>query len=192
MPEPYHAALRPPLPAAGVDRYGQVGGAVFVHDLLGGPLPADYDACDLIYADLPWRTGFDIFNARARVDDGRTYPALLAAVRDQVRKLGVPAVLVTGRRAVDDLDPDGITPVTLNGQAAVAAQYGDVNIPAGLDARDVLRWLAGRYGHVGDPFCGYGRTVRMFTGRGKRFVASDYNRTCVGFVAAHALEWGRA
>lgn len=189
MPEPYHAALRPPVDAPATHGASLQRGTVFVHDLIAAPLPDVYGECDVLYADLPWRTGYAIYNERAGITRPRAYGTFLTTVAAEVRRIGRPAVLVTGQHAVKRLQPDRTRVTELNGQAAVACLFGDIDVADTGDTRELLGLLAHRYRTVGDFCCGYGRTVRAVLLSGGRFVASDFNPTCVGYVAAHAGEW---
>lgn len=197
---PYHSAnLRPAHPAnAPMTGCATRGGVAFVHDLMTGPLPDAYAACDVLYADLPWKSGFAEFNRRAGIDDGRTYEEFLAAVDAAVRESGRPAVLTTGKHSLGILQPDATAPVRLswlNLQPGTAALYGLDHGP--LDPDDgstatthrVLHALARWYDCAGDFCCGYGLTGRVFAAARKRYVLSDHNPACIGEIAATAATW---
>jgi hypothetical protein len=196
MPDlaPYHSANRRPLRPAPAPMSGCAGraGVAFVHDLMTGPLPDAYRECDVLYADLPWKSGFDEFNRRAGVDDGRTYADFLAAVDTLVHQSGRPAVLTTGKHALGVLQPDATAPVALswlNRQPGTAALYG-LNPPDLPDTtHQLLHWLARRYDCAGDFCCGYGLTGRVFAAARKRYVLSDHNPACIGQIAATAATW---
>lgn len=195
---PYHSANRAPLrpTPAPVSGCSSRSGVAFVHDVMAGELPDAYLACDVLYADLPWKSGFDEFNRRASIDDGRTYTDFLIAVDDQVREMGRPAVLTTGKHAIGVLQPDATAPVALswlNMQAGTAALYG-IDLPGNADGsitttHSLLHSLARRYGCVGDFCCGYGLTGRVFAAARKRYVLSDHNPACIGLIASSAAAW---
>lgn len=193
----YHSAHKPPLtgilPADRFDATGVYRGrlAAFVHDLSAGILPADYLACDVIVADLPWRKGFDEFNRRAALN-GRTYPAFMQAVSTIMDGLTVPTYLVTGKHALAYLPkPDVVLPMRLNQDDAVAIGYrpGAETFADYGDSREFLHALAQEYDRAGDPCCGYGRTGRVFLRSGKSAVLSDVNPQCIGYVADRARGW---
>jgi hypothetical protein len=109
-----------------------------------------------------------------------------------MESLTVPTYLVTGRHAVHLLPkPDMLVPMMLNEDEAVAISYRPGS-EAGNGyrlAQEFLYTLALRYEVAGDFCCGYGRTGRFFLRSGKRAVLSDFNPSCIGYVAANADSW---
>ena len=185
----YHTALAGDYqrwPA--VSRYECATGVAFQHDLADG-LPAEFDQADVLYADLPWRQGWDKFAERAGASQRGGYNDAMRRIGALLRSFGKPAVMVTGKHALPFLKPDGAAPVRLNGAGAVACLWGVPSWQAAIDASDLLHDLAGRFRCVGDPCCGYGRAGRVFAQRGGRFVLSDLNAECIGYIAAHAPRW---
>jgi len=177
-------------------RYAIGDSVAFVHDVMAGPLPIEYADCDVIYADLPWRAGFAHYNDRAGVADDRTYRDFLAAVRDVIETRTVPAVIVTGRHALDSLPkPSQVLPVIMpvaNGQPGVALVYGMALIsewPKRGTPDGLLALLAATNRCVGDFCCGYGASAYAFLRAGRRFVASDYNPECIGYIAKNVGRW---
>ncbi len=157
--------------------------------MTSGPLPPEYKACDVLYTDLPWRPGFEEFNRRAGVE-GREYQEFLAAVSRIVNDFPGPVVLVTGKHARRDLPaPDHVMKSRLNGAPCIALSYR--LDPAKFcinpefcfcDVEMFLTWLAERFECVGDFCCGYGRVGRIFQEYGRRWVMSDFNPTCIGYI----------
>lgn len=200
MSEPaYHSVYRARIHAAPEARYAVGDSVAFVHDIMAGPLPIDYRDCDVLYADLPWRDGFAGYNDRAGAVDGRTYRQFLASVSGIVESQSTPVVLVTGRHALSQLPkPAQVVDVTMpvaNRQPALALMYGLTAAPEwlGNSPDDLLKRLASMYRCVGDFCCGYGASAYAFLAAGKRFVASDYNAECIGYIAANLGRWmGRA
>lgn len=193
----YHSAnLLPVHDIVPVDRWeGEDGSVAFVHDLLSGDvnvLPSEYDRCDVLYADLPWRSGFETFNDRAGIHDGRTYPEFMAAVSRAVIAANRPTVLLTGKHALRYLpEPAQTLPARMmgTGEAALAVFYNLVTGKTWAPSYGVPLQLARTYTCVGDFCCGYGNVLRAFAQEGKQFVGSDYNPACIGYVAEHAITW---
>jgi hypothetical protein len=185
----YHTALagqHQRWPA--LDRFECAAGVAFRHDLTQG-LPVEFDQADVLYADLPWRQGWDTFAQRAGTAQRGGYNAAMRGIGGLLRACNKPAVMVTGKHAQAALAPDSVAPVRLNGGDAVACLWGVPPWRHRLDASDLLADLAGQYRCVGDPCCGYGRAGRLFAQRGRRFVLSDLNPECIGYIAAHAAGW---
>lgn len=192
----YHSAHRRPVRVAqGYDHFDGARVTAFVHDIISGELPPAYLGCDVLVADLPWRKGFDEFNQRARIADGRSYPEFMQAVSRIVKGstgAACPTYLITGRHALPYLPtPDIVLPMRLNEDDAVAIGYrpGPETFGEFAIAQEFLHELTKHYEQAGDFCCGYGRTGRFFARAGKRAVLSDVNRDCVGYIAAHADEW---
>jgi hypothetical protein len=188
MRNDYHSAHYPEQPAPAVYRYESRYGIAFAHDVTRAPLPGEYDACGVFYCDPPWRSGYAAFAARANavaVDYRRFMGALVAAI-----PLHKPAVFVTGKHA-DKLIPADFsrTPVRLNEHAAIAYSRGFLPPKAAKTADDIGRVLAEEYRCGGDPCCGYGNTAKWFAQVGKRYVVSDINPRCIGYIAQQERGW---
>ena len=163
-------------------------GVAFVHDLCSGALPEAYSACDVLYAELPWRAGLAEFDKRAGVAVPRNYQAFMRAVAKIILETKQRAFMVTGRQGMRYLPyPSHLLETTLNGASCIVMAY--TRTPRGRMERtdfnstaDLLHWLAGQFSCIGDFCCGYGRAGRIFAEHGKRFVMSDYNAECVGYI----------
>lgn len=189
----YHGAHKPPVDAPSMDRWVGPRCTAFVYDLMAAPtLPGEFGRCDVLVTDLPWQVGFETFNKRAGVADGRTYVAFMARVSELVESTQAPLYLVTGRHALVKLPaPDVVLPMRLNEDEAVAVGYrpgGEADGHYGV-APEFLHALALSYGVAGDFCCGYGRTARFFLRSGKQAVMSDINPTCIGYIARNATSW---
>lgn len=185
----YHSAHYFERPADPIPYHSTARGVALYHDIASGlPLPEQYQQCDILYADLPWRTGFTEFNRRAGVTGDRSYQELLTAVSAIVEQ-APRAVLVTGKHAGPWLPlADRVMPVRLNEHAALAYLYRTSAQPV-ASAPELLSQLAARYRCVGDFCCGYGNSGRIFAQAGKRYVLSDHNPRCIGHIATHADTW---
>jgi len=159
-----------------------------VNDLLLGPLPVEFEQCDVFYTDLPWRAGFKTFEKRAG-KAGRVYQDFMRAVSLVVVQLRhKPIVLVAGKTEMRHLPACTMRPTVLNGDDAVVALYGRLPKLDLTDSWSILDSLARHYQCVGDFCCGYGRAGRVFLRAGKRFVMSDYNAKCIGFIGTWLKE----
>lgn len=177
----YHTALAPePFRLDPLDRAVFDDGLAFQHDIFNG-LPIEYYGCAALYSELPWRKGFDVFEGRAGVK-GRSYNDFLDAVRSAVRFLAVPTVIITGAHAVKRLQPDRAVETRLNGEKMLALCW-NISPPESEDCKDVLWLMANACASIGDFCCGYGRTARFAREAGARFVVSDYNGSCIRYVA---------
>lgn len=191
MRDDYHSAHYQEPPDRPIDGFAGPAGLAFAYDLTHPePLPAAYAQCDVFYSDPPWRSGYERFNRRAGVA-GPTYRDFMAALARHVDALGAPVVLVTGKHAAKLLPAaDWTVPIQLNEHAAVGYGYRMPQPPGMVTTAPLLLGhLASRYSCIGDFCCGCGNAGRMFAAAGKRFVMSDVNRRCIGYIAEHVFDW---
>lgn len=174
-----HSALTTPLVHKPAQRVEGHGCAAFVHDIITTPLPADYDTCDIFYAEIPWRAGFSEFESRAGT--AHDYAEFMQAVNKVVTRFD-RGILICGRTELSYLQPDKVMEARINGAKAVAAIYGDIDITA-VNTWDILAECAKAYDCIGDFVCGYGRAGWVFYRHGKRFIMSDHNAQCIGYIA---------
>ena len=184
MTPAYHTALKGErFAVAPRKRVGSPAGVAFVNDLLCGPLPDEYAACDVFYADLPWPAGFAEFERRTGLAPGRSYGEFMAAVSRIINTVPRPILLTAGKLALRHLPkPAAIVSSKLNGAACLVMTYHSDIQPGSTDTVALLEWLAERFQCIGDFCCGYGRAGRIFAKHGKRFVMSDYNSECIGYI----------
>lgn len=187
---PYHTALADghEEQAEPLDRVEFSDGVALRHDVWDD-LPPEFDACDVIYAEPPWPKGYAIFNERAEVQAPPWSEFQKRIAQHALRSLGrgVPTVLMAGNVALRHHPHAGYTrEVVLNGNRVLAVCYGTT--VESSNAIDLIHELAERFDCIGDYCCGYGRTIGIVREHGKRFVASDHNARCIGFIAEHWRE----
>tara|TARA_Y100000310_G_scaffold140706_1_gene140121 strand:- start:2547 stop:2999 length:453 start_codon:yes stop_codon:yes gene_type:complete len=142
--------------------------------------------CDVIFADMPWRPGYDEFNRRAGSSLGHPpWPEFVQNVSRLVANIEAPVVLLWGKHAERYMLPsEWQRPVESNGRPAILHGWRLDRFGAdGMDRLDIVRLLAHRYDCLGDFCCGYGETGYIATQLGKRFVMSDFNALCIGHIA---------
>jgi len=170
-----------------VKRYVSNRGIALQADIVDG-IPVEMRTADVIYADPPWRAGYEEFALRAgsrvRVD----YNQFLKNMRDEVLALDVPTILTAGRVMARVLMPDCEAKITLNGDECIACIWKMSPWDGVKDAEDVIRGLAeSGFDRIGDFCCGYGRSGRIFSEHEKGYVMSDINPHCIGYIASQ--EW---
>jgi hypothetical protein len=184
----YHSAHLPEEAAPALGRFDRDGSTALVWDITAGELPAEYEGCDVLYSEPPWVRGVDVFNARAGVSDV-TFTAVMAGIAAIVESNTRPAHIVIGKQAVKRIPkPDALVPIQLNQWAALVAVYRTEPVPVQTSV-ELTAVLAARHERVGDFCCGYGRALRAFVQRGKKFTGSDYNPRCIGYIADHYGDW---
>lgn len=171
-----------------VERYVGESGVSFRHDLLEGVPKEMFDA-DIWFSELPWIHGFSKYAKLAGVTQKGVYSDLLDVVSRGVREYGKPACIIAGGHAVKRLSPQHAVPVRLNGGWATACLW---NIPPWDEIYEttvILEKLAKRYDTVADFCCGYGRSGRVFAQEGKRYIMSDFDPRCIGYISGHEKKW---
>lgn len=192
MDYPYHSALAKAKPIRSkASNFCRVNsGIAFVHDMANG-WPNTMDKADVIYSDLPWMHGYIPFYERAGKRIKIAYPDFITRVGVMISKLKVPIIMVTGRHAIKYLKPSEYLPIKLNGDQANACLWNIT--PARLNypktELEILNQLARLYKCIGDPFCGYGRSGRIFAQAGRVFIMSDINPKCIGYISEKGNEW---
>lgn len=193
---PHHSALHPEQSRWTCDRFEHKGSIAFVHDVVvsRGRLPREYAPCDVIYTEMAWRPGYARFLDRAQAP-ASTFAQYLTSLNTVVSGLTIPVCVVTGKSLVRYFPQptqrlDIFFPDTLHKKGqCVALVYRMTITHAVRETLDVLTEIAGRFNCVGDPCCGYGNTGRAFAEAGRRFVLSDFNARCIGWIAQHASLW---
>lgn len=194
----YHSVHLDPEPAEPRDWWTDGESVAFVrdvsavHDTPAHRLPAEYDSCDLLYADLPWRSGYSRYVDRAGAETV-SWSTFMTIVGWKLAAWNKAAVIVTGIHARRFLPPAAQElPVRMpvaGRQQAIAYVYGAGFTPEWDGTDELLTYLAARFERVGDFCAGYGWAPRAFARAGRSFVASDINPQCVGYIAEHAAEW---
>lgn len=171
-----------------VDTFRGVNGISFQHDLFDG-IPIVMTHADVIYSDLPWRDGFSVFARKLGTNQRGRYIDLLNQLAGEVREVGLPTVLVTGKHAVRYLHPDHTSPVQLNGGDAIACLWGLQPWTKTKGSIELLVRLTVEFQMVADPCCGFGRSGRVFAQQGRRYIMSDLNARCIGYISKTEATW---
>lgn len=194
--DPYHSALHrsdlaslptsrlPPL-----QRYDLAEDHARVWDITDGKPPVEYDDCDVLYADIPWGQGHDIFQARNPEARRIAYAEFMEALNALVLSEGKPAFIVAGASHKPWLRaPYATVQSKLNGAPCVVYCYNAAASPCETTV-DLLKSLAVRYSRIGDFCAGYGRAGRIFAQAGKAWTLSDNDPRCIQYIAMNAPGW---
>lgn len=145
---------------------------------------------DGLYMDIPWRHGFKVFEERAGVSTRyRTHIGMLEQVNRMLGEWDAPAVVTHGAQVAEFLTGASMRfDSTLNGDECLVSVWNADDAPGG-SSEEVLAWIADRSSTLVDPMCGYGRTGRYAKMRRKATILSDYNPTCIGYIAENWEAW---
>lgn len=190
---PYHSALKGTRieESQPLDRFEHNGSVAFVHDVFN-PLPKDFDACDCFYFEPPYPTGAKKFDERVGVS-GRTYRQLVSHISEFICSTDKPVVIAMSKTIIKQyphptqtLEVDFVH--SKGGQKTTLAVYNTyLGNPKTTD--EALITLLKTYDCVGDLVCGYGHTAQVALSQNKKFVVSDYNPLCIGFIAERIKEY---
>lgn len=181
----YHSALRDELDAEPCQRYENKHGVAFVHDLTEDYFPDEFFRADVVYSEISWTQGFDVFQERAgnAENKGMVYKYLLN-VKRCIEELDVPGYIIGGKRLMRLLKPEDIHKVywEFHGIQVYALLFNGADLPRyeTKTQMDVLGFVAKNYGCVLDYSCGYGNTALKCIDEGAEFVMSDVNPKCIG------------
>jgi hypothetical protein len=183
---PYHSALSNGSieNAPALNRYEAADGIAFTHDLFD-PLPAEYETADCFYAEPPWPAGVKVFDERVGIA-GRTFGDLMLKVAAIIESDSRPVMMPVGKTALRKLpSPDACHQVLLPSSKAhcLLASWNWEFTPQQTTIDSALE-LISAHSTVGDFACGYGHTAWLARSLGKRWIVSDYNASCIGFIAS--------
>jgi hypothetical protein len=183
--EPYHSALAngrlenvQPL-----KRHEATDGIAMAHDLFN-PLPTEYDNVNCFYSELPWPAGAKKFDERVGIS-GRAFSDLIMKVAGLIENDSRPFMLSISKNALRWLPAPVCTHnVLLPSSKAncLVASWNYVFEPRETTLECASDLIAA-HGVVGDFACGYGQTGSLARKLGKRWLLSDYNESCIGFIA---------
>lgn len=178
----YHSALAKgrTAEASPVDRIEFPDGVAFVADITDG-LPEEYAGVDALWIEPPWRRGFPLFQSRAGATG--SWGDFLDALGALAAQWDRPLFVITGADHKRHMPaPDNLYETRLNNDPVKLLCY-NAALMQSQTAEFALEEVCARYSVIGDPCCGYGRTVWAARRAGKRFVVSDYNATAIGVIA---------
>lgn len=182
----YHTAKSDGILLQGrdIERF-EIGNSVaFQHDILNG-LPKEFEQCDVLYTEPPWPAGNVAFNKRAGIDN--SFADLMKATSDIIQKDNRPIFMAVCKAHLKSLpEPDYIKKYTFNKNEGLLASWNAKPPIANLNLA-LLNMLANEYDCIGDFMCGYGVAPLIFHSAGKRFVATDYVKHCIGVLEARVL-----
>ena len=188
MKEPYYSALKtqkyPDAYASdSMERFVGANGISMAWDFGREGLPPEMMTADVIYGEPPWKHGYDLFAKEAGVSQAISYADFIKKLVSEIGRTGKPSVIIAGAHAMGLYKGFVSAPALING-AKCYAMYRCIRPHAGtLDATEVIKRIARMYDCIADPFCGYGRAGRIFAEHGKRYVMSDLNPVCIGYIS---------
>lgn len=189
----YHSAIKsqPLVESPRLARWESSLGVALTHDLAADPvLPAEFAKCDVFYAEPPFPAGWKVFHDRLNLEPAMAYRDFIRVCSELVAERG--GVLIVSKQAEKFAAPPRYSSlITLHRDTweALALWYGMVPTKTLPDVPSILRHLAQQFEVVGDFCSGYGYTGRIFVEQGKRFVLSDVDPHCTGYVSEHAEGW---
>lgn len=180
----YHSALKSKFEVSQVQPSNKELGQnfmLFQNDVVQDGIHESMDVCDVIYGDPPWPHGFDVFNERAGIFDNRTFNAFAHKLGAEILRLNKPFYMICGLTLIKRLPPNkGVRPITLNGGAAkLVWWFDDFEVSVSTNV-DVIKALASKYEVMGDCFCGYSASLKIFLDNGgSSVIGTDFDGKCI-------------
>lgn len=178
----YHSGLKgwDVQDSAPLDKY-QIGDSIaFRHDIMD-EYPEIYKECDFIYGEPPWIAGAKIFDERAGIS-GRKFTDLTQRISDLIESLTIPIVLTTGAWGLKML-PKADYAIDANIKTSAIGKCHILYYRTeALDSENLISQVVAKGNVIGDWFCGYGNLAIEAHKQGKRFIVSDYNAECIGYI----------
>lgn len=146
----------------------------------------EFDKCDLLYTEMPWRAGHDEFYARASRLPLGDYDEMLKQVSSIIEenRSTKAVVMVCGKSFASKLPkPDFTTPTMLHDYPALVLIYNHVGSLNTDTNYTIIDSLAKEYYCVGDFMAGFGNTGQIFAKHNKDFVLSELNPRCIGYMS---------
>lgn len=184
----YHTALKKegyePDEKSSAYFYEKDGNVALVHNITE-TLPKHFDRADVLYAEVPWRYGYNEFMKRAHVVD-INYQDFLSGLNRIIKENNKPIIILGGKELGKYIPkPQQVFNTRLIiGSYAVAYVYNYSMKPFEISAQ-IIDFLATRFNCLGNFCCGYGYTGNIFFRSGKKFVMSDVNSGCIGHIKSN-------
>ena len=149
-----------------------------------------YNDVDVIYADIPWRRGYDVFMKKVYGDSiYPSYKDFIVNLNELITKLNKPTIIVAGDEVKNLLkkpyDKSKIT-INYNNSYSTAYSYG-IDVHQFNYTVDLIEYLSLKYNVLGNFCCGYGYTGEIFLNNGKHFIMSDVNDGCISSIKNNIL-----
>lgn len=180
----YHTALKSKFEVSNISPSNSELGKnfmLFQNDIMTDGIHPSMNDCDVIYGDPPWRHGFNVFNDRAGVSSERTFNEFANKLGSEILRLGKPFYLVCGKELINKLPKNkGVKPITLNNAPVQMVWWFDDFKEDVSTSFDVIKVLAKRYKVMGDCFCGYSASLKVFLNNGgKKVIGTDFDGKCI-------------
>ena len=188
----YNSAIHNQPPDGGqlkLTRYESNGCIVIAHNVLD-PLPIEFQQCDILYAEPSWRSGIARFNERAGIKvDFKEY---VNSIREIIINSEVPVVLNWGVNETKQMpvpDMAYMSKLWNISDCTLSIYNTHSEWPKFQSTESLFWWLSQKFECIGDFNCGYGNSGKRFLEQGKKFVMSDYDQQCVGYIAKTLMNY---
>ena len=167
--------------------YKQDNNIAFYHDLLLNQFPHHFNQCDFFYTETPYPKGFKTFNKNYNSSNNKTYNDLADNLINII-KLKKPIYLTLGKTLLKKLpEPNGQKDILQNNDIVIIAWWNTEILPQGDNTNQICKNFNLVYKCIGDFMCGFGQSVFDFLEYNNSFVASDFDKNCIGIIK-HRLQ----
>jgi hypothetical protein len=197
MKKAYHSALKKELNIDNELYYRQKDDNIaFQHDITEG-IPLIYNQCDVLYSEVSWSHGYNIFAERAKVVSS-TYLEYINILIEMIKTNKSQPIFLIVENKIKHLFTNAISDLTINQlklhsypTTLIISNYQNdfLENSSIITNYDLLYYLAQNFNKVGDFCCGYGNTAKIFKQYNKNFICSDINPKCIYYIAKELMEY---
>jgi hypothetical protein len=180
----YHSALVDEISnLKELDYYQNEKSFAISHNITDGIL-FEYYKADVIYSEPAWRSGYNLFSSRAN-SKNNNYNLYLESMLKCIKELKKPSFIITGKHAINKLNPDFVTEIKLHEYSSLLAiwNYEEIKFKNNSEA---IEFISKKFNTVLDFNCGYGNAISKFN----NFIASDVNKKCIYYIAKNFMNYG--
>lgn len=180
----YNSSIKGQAKRIKFDKKLELKDKVFFNDLSKNiPIKA-FKCCDVVYSEISWNYGYNIFNHQA-TNNANDYSNYLHNVNACIEELQVPSFIVCGKQARNFFTNAKCIPIkinsagtNINGCQLYIWNFDDDILKSIVDTKTLLNFLSKKYSCCLDFSCGYGEHLLQF----KDFVACDIDRDCLTYL----------
>ena len=148
-------------------------------------VPDHFKKADFIYADLPYKNGYETFNKRAN-KSGKGYSYFVQKVLNVTKEIGKPFYLI-GEKHISEYKGLNKCEIYYTPHKCTTYCYSNMEMPNVKTTNELLDYLFKKNSIGLDFLCGYGTTGRFAIKHNKFAILADYNPKCIGYIYENLL-----
>ena len=168
------------------DREVTIPHKVFFNDMSKNYMCEEFKTCDVVYSEISWLYGYNIFNERAQ-NSPSSYAIYLDNIARLIHELRVPSFIICGKNVRTHFSDANINEITINTanikgddfrKCILYTWYYDCPITEQTSS-ELIETLSNKYNKCLDFSCGYGTHLLRFND----FVGTDIDKNCLTYLS---------